>query len=243
MKVKTGGVWLAAAMLAVSVAGCSSGDSGSDGENTEKLKTELSKLQDESKFLKEENARLKEALAAKPAAASGNAEAAEAQEPASVEASPAAADSVDGQPAIVKGTPLVIDGIGEYTITKMSFAKKVIPSKPGSFYTYYEAKEPGTTYLAITLKVKNLGGEAMDAEDAAAVEVKYDNNYKYGTFSTMEENGGEDFTYTSISEIEPLKNGTLVYLAEVPDEVETGTKPLYADFNIEGETYRYTIRK
>ncbi|WP_174469017.1 hypothetical protein [Paenibacillus graminis] len=58
----------------------------------------------------------------------------------------------------------------------------------------------------------------------------------------MHSKGGEDFTYSSISNIEPLKNGTLVYLAEVPDEVKSGSKPLYAEVNIEGEIYRYTIR-
>lgn len=240
MKMKAGGLWIAAAMLAVSVAGCSSGNSGAAGENAEKLKTEISKLQEENKQLKAENDKLKEAASVLSVTAS---EEVEAPEPASEEAGIAAADTGEEHATIVKGTPLVIDGTGEYTITKTSFSKKVIPSKPGTFYTYYEAKEPGTTYLAITLKVKNLGSSAMDAESAADVKVKYDNNYEYRTFSTMEENGGEDFTYTSISEIEPLKNGTLVYLAEVPDEVETGSKPLYADVQIQGETYRYTIRK
>ncbi|WP_042210070.1 bZIP transcription factor [Paenibacillus borealis] len=240
MKVKTGGLWLATAMLAVSVAGCSSGNSSSAGENTEKLKTEISKLQQENKQLKEENDKLKADALTVPV----NAE----EDKGGVEligegAGTPAADSGSGQPVIVKGTPLVIDGVGEYTITKTSYAKKVIPSKPGSFYTYYEAKEPGTTYLAITLKVKNLAGEAMDADAVADMQIKYDNKYEYSTFSTMEENGGEDFTYTSISEIEPLKNGTLVYLAEVPDEVESGGKPLYADVKIEGETYRYIIVK
>ena len=230
----------AVVLLTAMLAGCSSGNSTAAGENTEKLKTEISKLQDENKFLKEENDRLKQAVAV-PVAGAGEAEG-EAAEPSTETGSTNTPNNGEEQQAIVKGTPLVIDGIGEYTITKTSFAKKVIPSKPGSFYTYYEAKEPGTTYLAITLVVKNLGGSAMDAESAADVEVKYDNSYEYGTFSTMEENGGEDFTYTSLSEIEPLKNGTLVYLAEVPDEVETGGKSLYADVKIEGETYRYTIR-
>lgn len=240
MKVRTISIWLSAAMLALSVAGCSSGKSGSAGENTEKLKTEISKLQEENKQLKAENDKLKEEASVLPVTAAGEAE---AVEPSGEEAGTAVADAGDDQKTMVKGTPLVIDGIGEYTITKTSFAKKVIPSKPGSFYTYYEAKEPGTTYLAITLQAKNLAGEAMDADAVADVKVKYDNKYEYSTFSTMEENGGEDFTYTSISEIEPLKNGTLVYLAEVPDEVESGSKPLYADVTIEGEMYRYIIVK
>ncbi|WNS41993.1 bZIP transcription factor [Paenibacillus sp. MMS20-IR301] len=238
MKRKTGGLLAAAVLLAVMIAGCSSGNSAAPGEDTEKLKTEISKLQQENAFLKAENERLRTLAATVPVTA----EEAGGVKLAGEAGSGNAAASGDGEPAIVKGTPLVVEGIGEYTITSTSFGKKIMPSNPGSFYTYYEAKEPGTTYLAITLKVKNLGGEAVDADAIADVEVKYDNKYEYSTFSALEENGGEDFTYTSISEIEPLKNGTLVFLAEVPDEVETGGKPLYASVKIEGETYRYNIR-
>lgn len=239
MKLKSGGLWLAAAMLAVTVTGCSSDKAGAGRESMEKLKTEMSELQKENKFLKDENDRLKESLV-KPVTAEEEGGTAELLNNGS---SAAAADSGQDYKLIVKGTPLTIDETGEYTITKTSFSKKVTPSNPGSFYTYYEAKEPGTTYLAITLKVKNLAGQAIAADKVADVEIKYDNKYEYNTFATMEKNGGEDFTYTNISTIGPLKNGTLVFLAEVPDEVKSSGKPLYADFNIESETYRYTIVK
>ncbi|MEK5035233.1 bZIP transcription factor [Paenibacillus sp. FSL R7-0302] len=239
MKMKSGGLWLAAAMLTVTVTGCSSDNAGAGRESMEKLKTEISELQKENKFLKEQNDMLKESLV-KPVTAQEEGGTAELLNNGS---SPAAAEPGEDHKLIVKGTPLVIDGTGEYTITKTSFSKIVNPSNPGSYYTYYEAKEPGTTYLAITLKVKNLAGEAMNADEVADVEVKYDNKYEYSTFDTMEKNGGEDFTYTNISRIEPLKNGTLVFLAEIPDEVKSSGKPLYADFEIEGETYRYIIKK
>ncbi|MEK3899752.1 MULTISPECIES: bZIP transcription factor [unclassified Paenibacillus] len=239
MKMKSGGLWLAAAMLAVTVTGCSSDNAGPSSEDMEKLKTEVSELQKENKFLKEQNEMLKESLV-KPVTAEEEGGTAELL---TTGDNPAAADSGDEHKQIVKGTPLVIEGTGEYTVTKTSFGKKIIPSNPGSFYTYYEAKEPGTTYLAITLKVKNLAGEAMNADEVADVKVKYDNKYEYSTFDTIEEKGGEDFTYTSLSRIEPLKNGTLVFLAEVPDEVKSSGKPLYADFGIKGETYRYMITK
>ncbi|CQR51576.1 hypothetical protein [Paenibacillus riograndensis] len=89
---------------------------------------------------------------------------------------------------------------------------------------------------------EEFGWEGKQADSFADIQVKYDNQYEYVTFSTLEDNGGEDFTYSNITNIEPLKNGTLVYLAEVPDEVQSGDKPLYAEVNIEGEIYRYTIR-
>lgn len=240
MKIKSGSLWLAAAMLAVTVTGCSSNNASPSSEDMEKLKTEVSELQKENKFLKEENEALKRDLVVRPVTAKEEGGTAELVNDGSSTAAP---DSGDDHKLIVKGTPLVIEGTGEYTVTKTSFGKKVSPSNPGSFYTYYEAKEPGTTYLAITLKVKNLAGEAMNADEVADVKVKYDNKYEYSTFDTIEEKGGEDFTYTSLSRIEPLKNGTLVFLAEVPDEVKSSGKPLYADFEIKGETYRYIIVK
>ncbi|WP_083677846.1 bZIP transcription factor [Paenibacillus sp. FSL R7-0337] len=240
MKIHSGSLWLAAAMLAVTVTGCSSCSAGAGRELTEKLKAEISELKKENKFLKEENEALKKDLVVRPVTAKEEGGTAELL---STGDSPAAADSGDEYKRIVKGTPLRIDDTGEYTITKTSFSKIVYPSNPGSYYTYYEAKEPGTTYLAITLKVKNLAGQAINAGGVADVEVTYDNKYVYSTFATMEKNGGEEFTYTNISTIGPLKYGTLVFLAEVPDEVKSSGKPLYADFEIEGETYRYTIKK
>ena len=239
MKIHSGSLWLAAVMLAVTVTGCSSGSAGAGRELTKKLKAEISELKKENKFLKEENEALKKDLAVKPVTAKEEGGTADL----STGDSLAAANSGDEYKRIVKGTPLTIDDTGEYTITKTSFSKIVNPSNPGSYYTYYEAKEPGTTYLAITLKVKNLAGQAINAGRVADVEVTYDNKYVYSTFATMEKNGGEEFTYTNISTIGPLKKGTLVFLAEVPDEVKSSSKPLYADFNIEGETYRYTIKK
>ncbi|MEK4519021.1 bZIP transcription factor [Paenibacillus sp. FSL H8-0122] len=240
MKIQSGSLWLAAAMLAVTVAGCSSGSAGAGRELTEKLKAEISELKKENKVLKEENEALKKDLVVRPVTAKEEGGTAELL---STGDSPAAADSGEDHKLIVKGTPLTVDGTGEYTITKTSFSKIVNPSNPGSYYTYYEAKEPGTTYLAITLRMKNLAGQAINAGGVADVEVTYDNKYVYSTFATMEKNGGEEFTYTNISTIGPLKHGTLVFLTEIPDEVKSSGKPLYADFEIEGETYRYIIKK
>lgn len=230
MKLKGISLLLAGTALAATISGCSSGN---DDKEISQLKEDIAKLQQENQDLK---AKLKDAGTPAAAAAAAPSDAPQASP------APESAGTGSEQPAIVKGQPLVLDGIGEYTVTKTSFAKKVIPSAPGTFYTYYEAKEPGTTYLAITLKVKNLGSTGKGADTFADVTVKYDNNYEYDTFSALEENGGENFTYTNITDIEPLKNGTLVFLAEVPTEVETDAKPLYADIKIEGETYKYSIR-
>ncbi|WP_052675751.1 hypothetical protein [Paenibacillus sp. IHBB 10380] len=97
--------------------------------------------------------------------------------------------------------------------------------------------------MAITLKIKNLTELGKTADKLADVKIKYDNKYEYNTFKVLEEGSGEDFTYANISSIEPLKTGTLLYLAEIPKEiVTTDKKPLNAEIEINGETYEYKIR-
>lgn len=206
------------------LSGCSSNKSSSEG---------LDQLKSEITTLKEENAKLKkeiEALAENVVEPSKAPE--EVAEPAPEE----------NQLTVEKNKAITIADFAEMTLTKHQFAKKITPSKPGDFYTYYEAKEEGTTYLAITLKMKSLLTSAKGADEFADVSIKFNDKYDYRTFSTIEDKGGEDFTYTNITSIEPLKSGTLVFLAEVPTEVEKGTEPLKAFITINGSTYEYKIR-
>jgi hypothetical protein len=184
--------------------------------------------------LKDENAKLKkelETLQVKEAEATETPVVAIEEEP---------SPSVEDQLIVEKNKPIEIADFAEMTITKHQFAKTIKPSKPGSFYTYYEAKEPDTTYLALSIKIKSLLTSAKSADEFVDVSIKYDDNYN--TFSTIEDKGGEDFTYTSITSIEPLKSGTLVFLAEMPSEIEKDDKPINAYITINGLTYEYKIR-
>ncbi|MBP2243872.1 hypothetical protein [Paenibacillus xylanexedens] len=70
----------------------------------------------------------------------------------------------------------------------------------------------------------------------------FDNQCDYTTFSTVEENGGADFTYSNITSVSPLKTTTLLYLAKMPNEVAESEKPLKAVIMIKEEVYEYTIR-
>lgn len=231
-KVKKRNGLIGTILLLFVITGCSEKNDAA-GQNVERFKTEITKLQEENKLLKEENERLKSEITAGTAPS---------QAPVSQEQAENSPVTDEQAPALIKGQPLVLADIAEYTITKTDFTKKLVPSKPGDFHSYYEAKEPGTTFLAITLKVKNLAGSGKTASKFADMTVKYDNQYEYKTSITLEERGGEDFTYPNITNIEPLKYGTLVFFAEVPDEVQTGNKPLYAEVTIEGKSYKYTIR-
>jgi hypothetical protein len=213
-------------LAACILSGCSS-NNNSSGE-VDQIKNEMLALKEENNKLKKELATLQEK------------ETDVIETPAAIVEEPA--PSVVNQLIAEKNKPIEIADFAEMTIINHQFAKTIKPSKPGSFYTYYEAKEPDTTYLAISIKIKSLLTSAKGADEFADVSIKYNDKYDYNTFSTIEDKGGEDFTYTNITNIEPLKFGTLVFIAEVPAEMEKGDQPVTALITFNDSTYEYKIR-
>lgn len=143
---------------------------------------------------------------------------------------------------INKGETIIVEDFCEFTIDDTKFAKKIIPPNPSDFYSYYEAKEPDTTYLDTIITIKSLLDSGKFPAEFASVKVVYNNKYEYTTFSIIEEGNGSDFTYTNITPIEPLKSGTLHFLAEVPDEVENGDDPVFVIVTINDQEYKYNVK-
>ncbi|WP_052344244.1 DUF4352 domain-containing protein [Bacillus ndiopicus] len=143
---------------------------------------------------------------------------------------------------ITKGEPLVIDDYAEITVNDNVFGKKVSPPNPGSYHTYYENKEDGEIYLDTVISIKSLLTSNKSADEFIDVKVVYDNKYEYRTFSTIEERGGTDFTYTNITSIEPLKTGVLHFLASLPKEIESDGKPLKVIISAKNNNYELIIR-
>ena len=137
---------------------------------------------------------------------------------------------------------IVVDDFAEITIINTYFSKNIEPPNPGSFYTYYEAKDEGTVYLDTVITIKSLLTTGKTSDEFLSVKVMFDDKYEYQTFSTIEEHGGSDFTYTNITSLEPLKVGNLHFLAEVPDEVESGSEPLVILVTANGQDYYHKVR-
>lgn len=144
--------------------------------------------------------------------------------------------------AITKGNALVIDDYAEITINYNVFGKQISPPNPSSMYTYYKNEEEGEVYLDTSISVKSLLTTGQSSDEFVDVKIIYDEKYEYKTFSTIEDRGGEDFTFTNITSIEPLKTGTLHFLASVPEQVEKDGKPLKAIITVKGQTYEQIIR-
>ncbi len=143
---------------------------------------------------------------------------------------------------ITKGNALVIDDYAEITINNNVFGKQISPPNPSSMYTYYKNEEEGEVYLDTSISVKSLLTTGQSSDEFVDVKIIYDEKYEYKTFSTIEDRGGEDFTFTNITSIEPLKTGILHFLASVPEQVENDGKPLKAIITVKGQTYEQIIR-
>lgn len=124
------------------------------------------------------------------------------------------------------GDVLVFPNQYEIRMVSQQTATKVVPPNPDDYYTYYEVKETDKIYVHTVFNVKNLSGDSVTADEVMDVKVVYDGKYEYSAFSTIEERGGGDFTYTNITGIAPLTEGVLHFLAEVPLEVKDSGKPV-----------------
>ena len=134
-----------------------------------------------------------------------------------------------------------------YTISFLSsnFTKKVVPTNPDSYYSYYEAKDKdNNTYFVLKTNIKNLGTEKLEGEKLPDAKLIYDEKYKYDAFLVTEEDDGSDLEgYDWYMDIDPLKTKKIWYLVEIPNEVENETnKSLVMEYQFNDKTYHVSIR-
>lgn len=131
----------------------------------------------------------------------------------------------------------------EVIIRETGFKQDIIPSNPNSYYTHYQVKDTNNTYFYLVADVKNISSIGLRADNVAKVKMKYDNKYEYTTYSTIEESGGGTFTYTNITNIDPLTTRKVYYLVEVPKTIaEENETAVEAEITINDNTYLLKIR-
>lgn len=145
-------------------------------------------------------------------------------------------------PELTQDTALIKEDYAELTLQGASFTKKVAPPKASGFYTYYEVKSNDKVYVHVPISFKNLMTIGKAADEALSVKLIYDNKYEYRSFSFVEENGGSDFTYSNITNIDPLTSKNLHYLIEVPTEVQDSDAEVAIIVNVNGEKYKYQLK-
>ena len=99
-------------------------------------------------------------------------------------------ESVSGDIAATTGTPLAagetitIADECEFYLDYTDITDDVMPPKPGSWYSHYEA-ENGKTYIDICIAYKNLATKDKGADDILNATLIYAGKYQYNGFSMM----------------------------------------------------------
>lgn len=138
------------------------------------------------------------------------------------------------------GDLLTAEDYMEVTIKSLEYTKNLEPSKPGNFYTHYEVDGQDKIYLVLGVNVKNLYEESLDVDKLLGVKVRYNEKYNYDSFAVAEEDDGSNLTYANISSIDPLGNGIVYYLCEMPEEVQSGK--VEVEIYLDGELY-YLVKE
>jgi len=126
-------------------------------------------------------------------------------------------------------------------IEEINFSRRIMPPNTSGFYTYYEAKDPNSTFLDIVVEITNLDTIIKTVDDLVSISVIYDNNYTYYSSPIIEEADGS-FGYSTISGVQPLLKKTAHYLITVPKQVEKDSKSLLIVINISDQEYQYKYR-
>lgn len=143
---------------------------------------------------------------------------------------------------VVAGQVYTIPDLCEFTVNYAELKKEVLPPNPASFYNYYK-EEDGSTYLDISVSIKNTRTTARTADEFGVVKAICGSGYEYDTFSTIEESGGGNFTYTNITNIDPLMTGVVHYIASIPNELaDDSSIPISLELSILDNEYTMKVR-
>jgi hypothetical protein len=127
-----------------------------------------------------------------------------------------------------------IGEIAEIELVHVFVSKDVKPPKPDSVYSHYEA-EDGQTYLVVVMDVKNLGTDAVPADEILVPSLTVgDRSYSVNTVAVTEE--GADLDSGSFTDIVPLDTIRLYQLFSVPESSDFDSLKLV----VEADDLSYT---
>lgn len=112
----------------------------------------------------------------------------------------------------------------EVEIVNVYESKDVMPPKPTSFYTHYEASS-GEKYVVVVMDVKNIGSADVSADDIVTATLEIDGS-EYKANTIVEQEDGTEFGYGSSTAISPLSVGRLYQLFAVPENTDTDSMEL-----------------
>lgn len=130
----------------------------------------------------------------------------------------------------------------EFTLEKLEFSHRVEPVEKPIFYSYY-SPDGSDVYVYVKANIKNISKNDISCDEIYDVEVIYNNDYSYDGFQVVQD-GSLGFTYSNITNIDPLTSRGVDTLISCPGEVETNTEaPVLVKITFEtGEVFVANLR-
>ena len=149
---------------------------------------------------------------------------------------------VNNTTKIQKKQNVTVNDYCEFTVESVDITKRVEPPKKSGVYSYYQAYE-GQIYVDVCIKYKNILTKKINADDVFDSYLVFSNIYEYRGNIIVEEKGRSDFTYASITDIEPLSSMYLHVLFRASDLIKTINGSLVVVFKIDGKAYSVVVRE
>lgn len=140
---------------------------------------------------------------------------------------------------LVKGQTITAEGLGEITLEKVRFTKKIEPENPGYFYRYFAAQESDERLLVLDMKVKNLSGEERKAASFYGMTVVTADGEEY--IGGIAADDADKANITTSESIGKDKTRTTYAIANLPKEAGDKTCTVYV--YIDGSWYSYVREK
>ena len=112
-----------------------------------------------------------------------------------------------------------IGDAAEIEIANVFVTNDVMPPKPSSFYTHYEASS-GNVYFVVVMDAKNLGTDAVSANDLITATLVIDEN-EYSATTLVETDDGASLDRGTSKNVDALAVARLYQLYSVPESVDT----------------------
>lgn len=151
---------------------------------------------------------------------------------------------VETEPLITEN-PISVDSVTEISdvaeikIANVFTTNDVMPPKPSSVYSHYEASS-GCTYFVVVMDIKNLGANSISADDIISVSLSVGGT-EYSALTVVETDDGASLDRGSSTYINALETARVYQMYSVPSDTDLQNFSLTIDNGAEIYTSDFSL--
>jgi hypothetical protein len=144
---------------------------------------------------------------------------------------------------LTKGEKVAFPGKCEFYLDDITITTELKPPKASGYFILGKKAEDGNKLIDLCFYYKNTSEKRISADEVIkSATLKYNNKYEYSGGGFIEEKDRSEFTYLSITNINPLCYEYIHVYFEVPNEVANNTSGCVITLKINGSSYSVNIK-